>query len=1223
MPNDAASIHTASTLTEVLTRQARRVPNAPAYTFLRDGEEIAETITFAELHTRARAVAARLAALGNPGDRALLVYPSGLEFFVAFFGCLYAGIIAIPVSMPHRTRGLGTVRGIIGDSGAKWILCAESVDGKLEHDFADEPLLAVMPRFITDEWRTEPKQGWVEPTITPDHVALLQYTSGSTGSPRGVIVTHRNLAHNQQSIATMFGLDERTVVLSWLPMFHDMGLGSSLGAVWLGVHCVLMSPSAFVERPFRWLQAISRFRATYSGGPDFAFDLAARRVSDEQLATLDLSSWTVAFNGSEPIRAATLDMFVETFSKAGFTAEAFRPCYGLAEATLVVSGEPPGRAPIVDWFDRSALELGELALRSRGEGGQPLVSCGPPVRETRVAIIDPDTHKPSAPGHIGEIWLASPAVAAGYWNKPAETAETFGARTADGDGPFLRTGDLGFLRNGRVYIAGRLKDLIIIRGLNHYPQDIEATVSTCHPALEPQRCAAFSVQSAEGEKLVVVQEVKRTAMRKLDLDEVFRAIRSTVSRDHSLQTHAIVLLRPSRLPRTSSGKVQRKACRQGFLDGTLAEVAAWTTDGATQVELAEDHGTSRERADRLIWWLRDYAAEHAGVPLRDVPSLSSDLGKQGVFGMQVAPRHGGLGLGDRDALRVLEQVAAFDLNVALFISVNGNLGLRPIELHASEAQKQAFLPQLASGQLFAGFGFAQPTEHAAQLQVRAEPDAGDEKRWRISGALRGAGVAASADVFPVFAPLPERSDMTGFLLRAGMPGLRAANARAAGSGIVLDQVLVTSAELLGAPGKGAEVAADALDRLRLAMAAVCLGGLKRTTQLAVDYAVRSPGPHGKRLIAHPVTLARLGPMTAGISAIECLIDSVARALDGGQALGREAFLAAKIIAPDLLWQAVDDLIQIIGEQGDPAMLRVPELHRDARFLRIVDGSTESVASALGVAVFESLDGIRALMTDVFEVPYGAAWLEGALQAVRGRAARLPHQDGGSARDWANLRAGQLAAWGILLGAVDGARRKESTPQLERAVAWVRGNYEKRLAAVQGGTPSEAITLGPSAITDTVAAFSRSIGELTPAARESAAVAEREAPESRPSSKVPAAAKADELQAWVISWLSRRLRIPASEIDPRRSFADHSLDSLAAVELTKALGEKLGVTLDETLLWNFATIEALIGHLTHTDPAPPRERPSASEGSAALAEPELTTELDEEIARLELEIRRRS
>lgn len=1220
---------TSLTFTEVLTRQARRIPDALAYTFLRDGEEIAESITFAELRTRARAIAARLSALGKPGDRAILLYPSGLEFLAAFFGCLYAGVVAVPVSMPHRTRGLATVRGIIADSGAKWILCAESVDGKLEHDFAEEPVLAAMPRFITDEWRTEPKQGWAEPTITPEHITLLQYTSGSTGSPRGVMVTHRNLVHNQHCLATSFGNHEKTVALSWLPMFHDMGLGTSLAAVWLGVHCVLMSPSAFAEKPLRWLQAISRFRATYSGAPDFAFELCARKVTDEQRAELDLSSWEVAFNGSEPVRAATLDSFMSAFASTGLRPEALRPCYGLAEATLIVSSETPGQLPIVDWFNRQALELGELVLCSRDEGGQPLVSCGPPSPDTRVVIVDPDTRLPSSPGHIGEIWVSSPGVTAGYWNKPEETSDTFGAKTADGDGPFLRTGDLGFIRNGRIYIAGRLKDLIIIRGLNHYPQDIEATVSTCHPALEPQRCAAFSLETEDGEKLVVVPEVRRTAMRKLDLDDVFRAIRAVVSREHSLQTHAIVLLRPSRLPRTSSGKVQRKACKQGFLDGTLAEVAAWTTDVSTRAEAADDAAESRERADRLIWWLRDHASERPGSALRNSPTLIEDFGKQGLLGMHLAPSYAGLGLSWRDTLRVLEQIAAIDLNVGLFISVNTCLGIGPLARYGTEAAKRSLLPRLASGRLLAGFGFSQPNGHVPQDGVRIERHGDEVERRTLVGTLRGIGVVGTADVFHVFAHGAENAECSGYVLRAEALGLRPGampEASRAGSSpsVVLNHVAVGPDDLLGRVGQGAEIAREALDQLRLAIAAMCMGGLKRTTQLAVDYAVRTPGPNGKRLIAHPVTLARLGPMTAGITALECLVDSVARALDSGKSVGREAFLACKVIAPDLLWQAVDDLVQLIG-QNEQTGLRIPELHRDARVLRIVDGSTESVAAALGAAVFASMDGISALMRDVFDVPHGTGLLDRALQAVRGRASKMPQDEADSACDWANLRAGQLATWAILLGAVDGARRKETSPQLERAVAWVRGNYERRLAAVQGGTPSEAITLGPAAITETVAAFSRSVGDLSPVAvNESSAptTLDDKAPASRPSSKLAASAAADELQAWVTSWLSRRLRVPASEIDPRRSFADHSLDSLAAVELTKALGEKLGVTLDETLLWNFGTIEALIRHLTQ--PSTARER--YGEGTlvgAAAGEARGATALDEEIARLEMEIRRRS
>jgi acyl-CoA synthetase (AMP-forming)/AMP-acid ligase II/acyl carrier protein len=548
-----------------------------AFVFLADGEVEHERLTFIELYRRVAAAAEVLLERAAPGERAILLYPSGTDFIVAFLACLAARIVPVPVSAPHPKTGLAALRAIALDSGATLLLSTSSLLSKYQPKMAADALLAQLDACDTSGFPVRPVRERMPDGARAEDVALLQYTSGSTGSPRGVVVTHANLIQNHRELEHGFGTDSRSVIASWLPMFHDMGLGTVLHGPWLGVPCILMSPAAFLQKPVRWLRAISRYGATVSGGPDFAYDLCARRVIAEEKCELDLRSWRAAYDGSEPIRAEVVQRFIREFAACGFRPEVFHPVYGLAEATLMVSAKAPLEPNAIVGFSRSGLARGEVAPPAPGDGerGVELVGCGNTWLDTRVAIVDPDTHGTLPDGKVGEIWVQGPSVTAGYWGKPEETRATFEARTSDGQGPFLRTGDLGSLHGGQLFITGRRKDLVIIRGKNHYPQDLEATASSCHPALEPQRAAAVALprEGGAGERLLVVQEVRRTALAGLDAAQVFEALRSAIAREHGVSVDTAVLIAPATLPRTTSGKVRRRTCLLAYLDGSLTIVA--------------------------------------------------------------------------------------------------------------------------------------------------------------------------------------------------------------------------------------------------------------------------------------------------------------------------------------------------------------------------------------------------------------------------------------------------------------------------------------------------------------------------------------------------------------------------------------------------------------------------------------------------------------------------
>ncbi|MDB9392184.1 fatty acyl-AMP ligase [Microcystis aeruginosa] len=561
-----------STLVELLRYRASSQPERIAYIFLRDGEIEEARLTYGELDQKARAIAAHLQSLEAKGERGLLLYPPGLDFISAFFGCLYAGVVAIPAYPPRRNQNLWRLQAIIADSQARFTFTNAVLFPSLENQWAKDPELGAMQWIVTDEIDPHLREDWLEPTLEKNSLAFLQYTSGSTGTPKGVMVSHHNLLINSADLDRGWGHDQDSVMVTWLPTFHDMGLiYGVIQPLYKGFLCYMMSPASFMERPLRWLQALSDKQATHSAAPNFAYDLCVRKIPPEKRATLDLSHWCMALNGAEPVRAEVLKKFAEAFQVSGFKATTLCPGYGLAEATLKVTAVSYDSPPYFYPVQANALEKNKIVGATETDTNvQTLVGCGWTTIDTQIVIVNPETLKPCSPEIVGEIWVSGSTIAQGYWGKPQETQETFQAYLADtGAGPFLRTGDLGFIKDGELFVTGRLKEIILIRGRNNYPQDIELTVQNSHPALRPSCGAAFTVENKGEEKLVVVQEVERTWLRKVDIDEVKRAIRKAVVQEYDLQVYAIALIRTGSLPKTSSGKIQRRGCRAKFLEGSL------------------------------------------------------------------------------------------------------------------------------------------------------------------------------------------------------------------------------------------------------------------------------------------------------------------------------------------------------------------------------------------------------------------------------------------------------------------------------------------------------------------------------------------------------------------------------------------------------------------------------------------------------------------------------
>jgi acyl-CoA synthetase (AMP-forming)/AMP-acid ligase II len=573
-----------STIVDVLLDRATIVPHQTAYTFLADGEHESASCTYQKLDLQARAIAVGLSAKVRPGDRALLVYPytAGLEFIAAFMGCLYAGVVAVTDYPRQHIKSLSQYQDRIVDCQASIVLTTHEFANRVKGQLMANPTIALKLKGFS--WMESDRvdlglaDSWQPPKIEANTLAFLQYTSGSTGQPKGVMVTHGNVLHNSQVIYKSFGHHPQTKILMWLPMFHDMGLiGGVMQPLFAGLPAVLMSPIALAQNPFLWLQALSKYQITTSGGPNFAYDLLCQKITDEQRASLDLSHWEVAFTGAEPVRAETLAKFCQLYEPCGFKKEAFYPCYGMAEATLFITGIDAVEYPTIAYLDRKALtEDKVLAVAPDNPNSKAVVSCGHTWLGDEIIIVDPETKTQCESDRIGEIWAAGAGIGRGYYQREEQTEATFQATLADNSNKtYLRTGDLGFIKDGELYITGRIKDMMILWGRNHYPQHIEETVADCHPALRANHGAAFSVDVGGEEQLVVAYEINRTDLRTLNAEEVIGAIRLAVGEQNMANVFAVVLLKTGSIPKTSSGKIQRRACQSMFLDGSLNTVAQW------------------------------------------------------------------------------------------------------------------------------------------------------------------------------------------------------------------------------------------------------------------------------------------------------------------------------------------------------------------------------------------------------------------------------------------------------------------------------------------------------------------------------------------------------------------------------------------------------------------------------------------------------------------------
>lgn len=608
-----------SHMVAVLQRQATVLGDKVAFRFISGAGREDVELSYCGLRDRAMAIAAELQSRVDPGARVLLAFPSGLDFVEAFFGCLFAGVVAVPISQPGRRRPITAVQSICAAAKPALVL------GSADREEAGATTAAELSQRLGLTWLasdripTQRLGDWCEPQVSGEDTAFLQFTSGSTSDPKGVVLSHQNVLSNAGLIQQAFGTSDDSSAVFWLPLHHDMGLiGGVVQPMYCGGTSTLLAPAAFLQRPALWLETISRLRATISGGPDFAYGLCTKKITQAERDGLDLSSWKVAFTGAERIRPQTLQRFSAGFAACGFRPESVFPCYGLAEATLMATGGPCGVVPTVVHLDPGGLAEHVVKEVPRdAKGAVSFVGCGNALAGQRVVIVDPQLCRPCPDGRVGEIWVQGKSVSSGYYENPEATARVFGARLAEGnEGEFLRTGDLGFSRDGQIFVTGRLKDLIIVRGRNYYPEDIEYVVERADANFRAGHCAAFSVEVEQEERLVVVQEVDPRS-RGLDGPAACQAVRQAIAANFEVEIHSIVLTKAGMVPKTTSGKRRRAACREFYLRDQLETQARWTAEVRNEVPSPTANGhpqlAHQPTAKEIERWLLKRIAERLGL----------------------------------------------------------------------------------------------------------------------------------------------------------------------------------------------------------------------------------------------------------------------------------------------------------------------------------------------------------------------------------------------------------------------------------------------------------------------------------------------------------------------------------------------------------------------------------------------------------------------------------
>ena len=1117
-------------LTDLLRARADRHPDTLALRFFDRGEQEAKRISYGDLDASARALAATLGARVSPGDRVLLMFPPGLDFVVSFCACLYAGAIAVPAYPPEMHRlehAIRRLQAVIDDSKPKVVLTTPEIlamAGPLAGAVVAAKRLFEIP-WMSDAAEPGAASRWKAPALDSASLAFFQYTSGSTGNPKGAMLSHGNLLADLGMLLACFGERDRPMdALCWVPLYHDLGLiGHVLLSLFTGGACNVMSPIDFLKKPIRWLKLLTETKARLTGAPNFGFDLCVRKVSPDEVGALDLRHVDHIANCAEPVRARTLDRFHELLAPAGLKRSAFTPCYGLAEATVMVTCTSPDRRPTVLHVDKAALEQHRVVVAlPETEGAIALVGCGRSWNDCEIEIVEPSSRERAEGGMVGEIWARGSNIAAGYWGRADATEETFGARLAGGDARYLRTGDLGFVHEGELYVTGRIKDLVIVRGRNLYPQDVERTVDELRaeiPQIRVGCSAAFAWTVDDREELVLVQEVSAEAGDDFDPKLCVSEIRRVVFEGFEVQPYEVVLLRSGSIPKTSSGKIMRSSCReaygQNFTTGIVEPVyrersgepskpasPAATVVESAPVSIMSPHSSwkpasvaapashvapsphSRKHADEMLEWLREWAPSRFDPRLADTrrsvaPHVILDLGNAGILGMRVPARWGGAGLSNLDAARVIQQLAALDVTLASIVGVNNALGVHPIAGFARPDLRDAVLPDLAAGRKLAAFALTERGAGSNPLALEARAVGGASGPWTLHGEKIWIGLGSWASVVTVFVKQDGGAEgVSAFALPQPRAGLRIGpEAMTLGvrsmvqSSIVLDGVDATERELLGVAGRGFDVAVSTMTEGRLTIAAAAVGGMKRALQIMARYAERR-GIGTGALLDNPITRERMAEATFATLSLDALVTRLASLRDGKSSLPSEVFSAAKVAGSELLWTTSDHLVQLLGGRGYMEPNDASRLLRDARLLRIFEGPSETLASHLGGSLLKAADRWNTLLSSGLRAPRAAVKLTRAAGELESALGERPDVH---TRRFVRHRAGMALCWALLAAALEGGGGRGG--MWAKANAWLSERFDEAIRQALGAAPRAKDLLSAGELRDMVSRFAAQIGDV--------------------------------------------------------------------------------------------------------------------------------------------------
>jgi acyl-CoA synthetase (AMP-forming)/AMP-acid ligase II/alkylation response protein AidB-like acyl-CoA dehydrogenase/acyl carrier protein len=1149
-------------------------------------------------------LAVQLEMTAKPGDRVLILCQPGLEYITSFYACLYAQMKAVPLYPPRNNKNIPRIISVANDVEAKTVLTTSAILNKMNQLSFDENWYEEKSTVRVDLVADDLADYWEDRYPTGDTVAFLQYTSGSTGAPKGVMVTHTNLCDNIEIIGEYIappGLDYH--IVSWLPPYHDMGLiGGILFPVYFGYVSVTMPPESFVQKPYRWLALATKYPCSASPAPNFALELCYQKISDDELAKLDLRNWRHIICGSEPIRHTTMSGFSKRFATAGFAPTSLMPCYGLAECTVMVTGSSNETELVTLHVDKSKLETNTLVLLEKDDtSGITLVSSGHIAGDQELIICDTDSLTPLDDACTGEIWISSSCVAAGYWGKTEETEKTFKNHLHNITGKnYLRTGDLGFLLNGDLYVTGRIKDLMIVNGRNHYPQDIEYTVTSSHQALVTDGCAAFTVDDGKREQVVVVCEVKRS-FRKCNFDPVFVDIRSAVSHEHDLPIEEIVLISPATLAKTTSGKIQRSQNRQMYLNKELTTLGSSLLsnnkflDAATVDKL---HQNNSETVESIIAWIRDYAETRVNSRLIDErrcipPYIALDFGELGLMGMQIPKEYGGLGLNNQETLRIVEQLTAVDLTLAAFVGLNNSLGIYPILQYAKEEVKAELLPKLASGRMLASFAITEPGAGSNPRSISSTAkDLGDGS-WSISGEKSWIGSSAWAGVINVFAK-NDNGSITGFAVLQNTPGMRMGPEELTmgvrgmvQNSIYLEDAQISEQYMLGQVGNGMAIAQETMSLTRLGFGAIGLGGMRRCAQLMIRYASRRNVGSGL-LLDNPVTLNRLNTLTLRIHALDHYVRDIARCMDHGIKIPEETLMVCKILGTEYLFDATDDLVQMLGGRGYIETNIAPQLFRDARLTRIFEGPTETLNMHVGSGVYNSPTQLLGFIEEHLHAPDVAEQLRQLVTLLKSRE-QADSMGLNKVKDqqWTYFLLGNVVQWALLKSALTNNSKEISDDKLHsRAIEWCEHHLNEALDDARLGRERLAWEIAHNSILEEIATYKESIGDLEQSAAGEKTILdeilirnrEKEAAKNTAYYSTESASVDDETLAevhdWICSWVRKHMQIDDTLINQATVFSSIGLDSIQAAELMMDLSDKFGIEIDMSAAWDYPSIGSL-------------------------------------------------